>query len=317
MSDRQEDLPARRDNEEVSRIVVDCGFRFAQDAPEIITGDDYEAKAGSLFDQLLRCKINIFNISKIDSEVRGGKSPKIKRLEVKSGFCNFELDVSTLKFPPISEELWVQLLRTGETEVIGVGKGGITEKRLEDYVVSGLVDFDDIAYEAHADLLYDLATQTVAYKTLATESPLDFKQSPKDKSNMSKYLFTGFKKCLYPVQKFDSEGERVLSVILEREAEKWFKPAKGQFQIYYKSGADHPEYQPDFVAETADAIYMLEPKASNKMNDPEVLAKKEAAEAWCKNASDYSAKHAGKPWVYALISHDSIAENMSIRVLGN
>src|SRR5664279_4014236 len=37
---------------------------FAIDAPAIITGDNYEAMAGSLFDALLRCKINIFNISK-------------------------------------------------------------------------------------------------------------------------------------------------------------------------------------------------------------------------------------------------------------
>src|SRR4030065_191498 len=42
---------------------------FAADAPEIITGDNYEAMAGSLFDQRLRCKVNIFNISKINSEV--------------------------------------------------------------------------------------------------------------------------------------------------------------------------------------------------------------------------------------------------------
>src|SRR5260370_1469277 len=38
---------------------------FAVDKPEIITGDNYEAKAGTLFDQVLRCKVNIFNISKI------------------------------------------------------------------------------------------------------------------------------------------------------------------------------------------------------------------------------------------------------------
>jgi type III restriction enzyme len=53
---------------------------FATDAPAIITGDNYESMAGSLFDVLLRCKINIFNISKINSEVRGGRSPRIKRL---------------------------------------------------------------------------------------------------------------------------------------------------------------------------------------------------------------------------------------------
>jgi type III restriction enzyme len=63
---------------------------FATDAPEIITGEDYEAKAGTLFDQFLRCKINIFNISKINSEVRGGKSPRIKRLSEYIGQSYFE-----------------------------------------------------------------------------------------------------------------------------------------------------------------------------------------------------------------------------------
>lgn len=38
-----------------------------------------------------------------------------------------------------------------------------------------------------------------------------------------------------------SEADRLLAVILECEATKWFKPAKGQFQIFYKSGPDHPE----------------------------------------------------------------------------
>ncbi len=37
-------------------------------------GDNYESRG-----QLVSCKINIFNISKI-SEVRGGRSPRIKRL---------------------------------------------------------------------------------------------------------------------------------------------------------------------------------------------------------------------------------------------
>ena len=63
---------------------------FAVDAPEIITGDNYEAKAGTLFDQVLRCKVNIFNISKINSEVRGGKSPRIKRLSEYIGESYFE-----------------------------------------------------------------------------------------------------------------------------------------------------------------------------------------------------------------------------------
>jgi len=254
-------------------------------------------------------------------------------------------------------------------DVIAMGKGGIEESRLEDYVVSGLVDFDDVSYDAHADLLYELAGQVVkhfqgylpdehevqkvlrcyqrdiarfvhaqmqehywekatgyevkinkgwtelkpsAYTASASEPVLNFRQKPEDRSNMAKYLFGGFKKCLYPVQKFQSDTERKLAVILEREALKWFKPAKGQFQIVYKSGADHPEYQPDFVAETDSVIYMLEPKAKNELADVDVIAKKDAAVKWCERASDHAASYQGKPWKYLLIPHDDIAENITL-----
>ncbi len=63
---------------------------FATDPPEIITGDTYEARARTLFDETIRCKVNIFNISKINSEVRGGKSPRIKRLSEYIGESYFD-----------------------------------------------------------------------------------------------------------------------------------------------------------------------------------------------------------------------------------
>jgi type III restriction enzyme len=293
--------------------------------------------------------------------------------DVQSGFKPFTLELGALNYQPPSEELWIQYLRTGGTEVVGLGKGGFEEARLEDYIVSALVDFDDVAYDSHADLLYDLATQTVrhfraylseedtgkvlrlhqrevakfihvqmqqhyweeevdyevvvskgftelkssAYAASATDPPLDFQQSPADKSNMAKYLFGGFTRCLYSVEKFQSEAERILAVILDREAKKWFKPAKGQFQIFYKSGADHPEYQPDFVAETDGAIYMLEPKAKSQMGDADVLAKRDAAVKWCQQASAHAATCGGKPWKYALIPHDVIAGNMTLSGLAS
>jgi type III restriction enzyme len=297
--------------------------------------------------------------------------PRIQVLptgDVRSWFEPFTLSLGTIKYPAPSRDLWVHNLYTGKSEAVGVSNAGSREARMEDYVVAGLVDFDDVAYDSNADLLYNLATQTVnhfrsylpeeeiwqvlhfhqkeivkfihaqmhqhykeepvsyevkisrgftelkpsAYTAIANEPPIDFRVSPTDRTNMAKYLFGGFTKCLYPVQKFHSEAERRLAVILEREALKWFKPAKGQFQIYYKQGADHPEYQPDFVAETADAIYMLEPKARNEMEDPIVLAKRDVAVTWCSNATDYARKHGGKPWKYALIPHDKIADNMTL-----
>jgi type III restriction enzyme len=114
------------------------------------------------------------------------------------------------------------------------------------------------------------------------------------------------------VQKFDSDTERKLAVILERDAIRWFKPAKGQFHIYYKSGADHLEYQPDFVAEATDTIYMLEPKMRKEIDDPIVIAKKEVALKWCSNATGHTSTYGGKPWQYLLIPHDEIAENITL-----
>jgi type III restriction enzyme len=129
---------------------------------------------------------------------------------------------------------------------------------------------------------------------------------------MSRYLFSGFSRCLYEVQKFQSDPERVLAIILERDSERWFKPAKGQFQMFYRWNGEHPEYQPDFVAETADGIYMLEPKRKSDLDDAEVQLKKEVAVKWCANASDYNRSTGGKPWTYALIPHDAIQENMTL-----
>ena len=291
--------------------------------------------------------------------------------EVKSGFRPFTLDLAALDYPAVADELWVQHLRTNERDVIAQGRGGFEEARLENYVVSGLVDFDDVAYDAHADVLYDLATQTVqhflaylreddtrkvlrchqrdiarfihaqmqahywedvaghevriskgytelkpcAYTHAAKEPPSDYRVAPADKSNMAKYLFGGFSRCLYPVQKFDSDSERKLAVILEREALKWFRPAKGQFQIYYRSGADHLEYQPDFVAETAERLLLLEPKQRKELHDPAVIAKRDAALQWCEHASAHAAGHGGKPWRYVLIPHDEILENMTLEGL--
>ena len=83
--------------------------------------------------------------------------------EVKAGFKPFTLKLDALKYPAVSDELWIQHLRTSQLEVVALSNGGIEEKRLEDYIVSGLMNFDDVSYDNHADLLYDLAAQTVRH----------------------------------------------------------------------------------------------------------------------------------------------------------
>jgi type III restriction enzyme len=71
-------------------------------------------------------------------------------------------------------------------------------------------------------------------------------------------------------------------------------------------------YQPDFVAESIDTLFRLEPKANNQMEDAVVLAKQESALQWCANASNHAMPHGGKPWRYLLIPHDEIAENKTL-----
>lgn len=293
----------------------------------------------------------------------------VPRGEARAGYQIFPLSLEGLRFQPPSDELYLQYLRTGANEVLALGSAASSEHRLEDYVVSGLVSFDDVSYDDNADVLYDLAGQVVRHlrtyldeeqarrvlrvhqREIArfvhaqmqdhawadpvehevvvrqgfteleecaysvTEDTIDFRQSPADKSNMARYLFGGFSRSLYPVQKFHSEAERILAVILDREAEKWFRPVRGQFQISYRVGHEVREYQPDFVAETAEVIWMLEPKARNQLSDPEVVAKQEAAITWCEHATGYTSTNRGKPWRYALIPHDLVAVNKTIEGL--
>ena len=150
------------------------------------------------------------------------------------------------------------------------------------------------------------------YTVLADEAIHSVRQTPKDVSRIKQMLFGSFSKCLYPLQKFDSDTERRFAVILERDAQKWFKPAQGQFQIYWKSGFDSKEYIPDFVVETEDSIWLVETKAGKDLKDPEVLAKADAAFEWCKYATDYALQHNGKSWRYVLIPHDEVAESKKL-----
>jgi type III restriction enzyme len=295
----------------------------------------------------------------------------IPRGDVSSRFEPFALDLTSIRYPAISEDLWIQHLRTGKVEQLSLRPGGAEERRPEDYVVAGLIDFDDVSYDHHADLLYDLAAQVVSHLrswlsvedvakvlryhqreiahfvhaqmlahfreaasggyevvvsrgltplresayTAVKENTIDYRFSPADKNNLGKYVFVGFEKSLHDKQKFQSDSERQFAVILERESLKWMRPAKGQFQIHYRSGTGHAEYQPDFVAETGSEVLMIEVKARNELDDPEVLAKQSVGREWCRHATDFATRHRGKPWRYLLVPHDAVADNITLRWL--
>ena len=170
-----------------------------------------------------------------------------------------------------------QTLRTHEQFTLSA-QGGRTERRLEDYIVHALVEFDDIDYVTQASLLYDLAGQMVAHLqsylpqadevrnvldldrqliasnihaqmmghfyesatdyavevrrgftalkeptyTVGAGQPVrDYRQTVDEPSRIKQMVFGHFSRCLYPLQKFDSDTERRFAVILERDAWKY------------------------------------------------------------------------------------------------
>lgn len=291
--------------------------------------------------------------------------------EVTRGYREFNLNLSSVRLLPVDNEILIQELHRREQHRLMSGTGILPEERFEDYLVRGLIDFNDICYDDHSELLYRLAGQVVAhlrsylnseeeavnvlqyhqqalvnlvhaqmqehyeekatsyeahvskgfttlrpnnYSAPAGESERDFRAPVSDKHDIRKMLFSGFRKCLYRVQKFDSDSERRFAVILEndKEVRKWFKPAKGDLRIHYTSDAS---YEPDFVVEAKSTKFLCEAKSAAEMADKEVQAKARAALEWCKNATAHELKHGGKSWSYLLVPHDIISDNKTLQGL--
>ena len=129
-----------------------------------------------------------------------------------------------------------------------------------------------------------------------------------EKSKIRSMVFKGFSKCLFSLQKFDSDPERKFAVMLEREEAvlKWFKPTLSNLKLYYGTH----EYTPDFVVETKTEKLLCEVKAVGKVDDAIVQAKKDAALKWCHYANE-SAEGA-KPWRYLLVPDVAINGSLTL-----
>jgi type III restriction enzyme len=290
---------------------------------------------------------------------------------VTAGYRDFELDLKGVNLQPVAKDILIAHLNDHAQYRLISGDGIIPEERLEDYLVRGLVDFDDVNYDEHADLLYKLAGEMVkhlqsylpneddvrnvlqynqaplvnlihsqmqahyeekageyeahvtkgfttlrpgSYSIPVGEQPRDVRVPVEEKLLIRGMLFGGFRKCLYPAQRFQSDTERRFAVLLENDADvvKWFKPGKEAFQIYLKGDA---QYEPDFVVETKAAKLICEIKATKDLETPDVQSKAKAAVKWCEHATTHEKEVGGKPWAYLLIPHDSVNEAKTIQGL--
>lgn len=288
--------------------------------------------------------------------------------ELSWGYMDFDLNVSNINLQPVAENILVQHLRTHEREILQRKSYTYQEQNLEDYIVSALMDYSDISYDDHAELLYKLSKQLVIhlqsylpddnsvrnvllynrsrlaelihlqmkehyyehatayevkvnkgfetlkplhYTTALEDGERHFREPVEEKTRIKSMAFSGFLKCLYRTQKFDSDSERRFAVICENDlaVEKWFKPAIGQLKIYY---GHSNTYHPDFVVETKTHKYICEIKSNQEMTDKVVQDKAKAVVDWCKYATEHELQHEGKEWMYLLIPHNDVSENMTI-----
>lgn len=140
-------------------------------------------------------------------------------------------------------------------------------------------------------------------KNIRKDGRVRFDRPFTDKANIRKYLFTGYKKGYYTENGFDSDTERLFSIILEEDPEviRWIKPPLNQLGLFWQAGQ---QYNPDFLVETATHKYMVEVKAANEVTAQDVVAKAREGIRWCRFASTADLDH--KPWVYRLITDENI-----------
>lgn len=143
------------------------------------------------------------------------------------------------------------------------------------------------------------------YSKIYKEDLYDYHQTIEAKELKSK-VFTGFKKACHSAYKFDSIPEKDFVTCLETDNKvlKWLRPAPNQFNIIWnKQGS---QYEPDFIVETDDIIYMVEVKKDIDIATNEVQEKKKAGIKYCENATEYNLKNNKKEWKYIIIPASEI-----------
>lgn len=152
-----------------------------------------------------------------------------------------------------------------------------------------------------------------SYMRKIGEEPVSVYDSIED-GKVPKVLFTGFKKALHPIYKFDSAPERRFSIVCETdpEVQKWLRPAPKQFNLFYDGNR---RYEPDFVVETSDTMYLVEIKGEDRLNDEDNLHKKQRAVRYCQVANVYCEGNGLKTWKYLYIPSQQVQTTSSFNML--
>ena len=183
---------------------------------------------------------------------------------------------------------------------------------IDDIVKQIHENMDRQTYYTHV-VQKDLIVFRKAVKNVRADGgEVSFRKSFANKSEIKKYVFTGYKKSYYGANAFDSDTERLFSIVLEDDADviRWIKPPLNQLGLFWQAGQ---QYNPDFLVETSTTKYMVEVKAKNEVKNLDVVGKAKEGIKWCKYASivDFDKK----PWEYKLITDEVISVGNTLKYI--
>ena len=129
-------------------------------------------------------------------------------------------------------------------------------------------------------------------------------------------VFDGIRKGVFDRAKFDSEPELLLARNMETDEDvlNWLRPAPNELSITYNRGH---RYEPDFIIETRDVIYLTEVKRDDQMDSPDNVAKKERGIQYCAAASRWGRANGYKEWRYLFIPATAIQRSTSFAYLSS
>ena len=305
---------------EIPRIVVE-----QQNVRAIFEDFDLNTTTGYNLDELRREIIRQGLHDSTDFEVIAGKSGSSKRPAVEQLIASL-IDFDDIDYDEISDLLYKLVVQA--IDAIKRNAPGISNDDLNERVHAFKQSLADNIYKQMKEHYRIIPGEFKINKVLPFSKILDqpiivnnwgtldfHKPVPSQKSAVVKFVYVGFKKSYYTKYRFDSSTELDFAFILETDNDvlKWIRPVPNQFNIYWSNGAK--KYEPDFIVETADAIYMCETKAEKDVNDADVQAKAEAAREFCRRASEFTDKNGGKPWKYIIIPHTLVDRSYSFNYI--
>lgn len=194
--------------------------------------------------------------------------------------------------------------------IVMFNKKDITNKIYEQMKKHFVCSTPDII-EQVSGVSYDILEPS--YMRKIGDEPVSIYDTIED-GRVPKVLFDGFKKALHPIYKFDSAPERRFAIVCETDpvVQKWLRPASKQFNLFY---GGNRRYEPDFVVETADTMYLVEVKGEDRINDEDNIQKKQRAVRYCQVANVYCEGHGLKTWKYLYIPSQQVQTTSSFNML--